>query len=135
MSTPVIAPSKVTCDLVDLLVRRDAFGQKKYGSSLDRKDLSIEEWLDHQTEELLDGAGYAQAAKREITKLRAEVESLRLAAREYAMLHRAVKNFTASMEHGRDRIDLRSLMNQNDADVTLRQLQVKPFGLWRGETK
>lgn len=70
-------PSVVTQGLVERLYQRDAAGLAKYGVSLDRRDLTIEQWLDHQTEELLDGAGYAQAAKREIVELRAQVERLR----------------------------------------------------------
>ena len=70
-------PSKVTEDLIARLLQRDETGLRKYGVSLDRSDLTIEEWLDHQTEELLDGAGYAQAAKREILALRAEVAQLK----------------------------------------------------------
>lgn len=64
--------SKVTEDLVKLLRLRAAVGLRKYGTTLDREDLTIEQWLDHKTEELLDAAGYAQAAKREIRKLRKE---------------------------------------------------------------
>lgn len=55
--------------LIELLARRDAHGKAKYGTSLDRTDLSLVDWLQHQTEELLDGAGYAQAAKREAERL------------------------------------------------------------------
>lgn len=79
-------PSKITSFLVGLLYSRDDVGQAKYHDSLDRRDLSIEEWLQHQTEELLDGAGYAQAALREITHMRVEMDKLRGAAREYALL-------------------------------------------------
>lgn len=63
--------------LIELLARRDAHGRAKYGTSLDRTDLSLVDWLQHQTEELLDGAGYAQAAKREAEKLLALEEPLR----------------------------------------------------------
>ncbi len=56
--------SDVTLQLIKSLIRRDAFGKKKYGTSLDRTDLTREQWLDHMTEELLDAAGYAQSAKR-----------------------------------------------------------------------
>lgn len=57
--------SRITQILVDLLSKRDAAGKKKYGVTLDRRDLTHAEWLDHATEELLDAAGYLQAAKRE----------------------------------------------------------------------
>lgn len=123
MPIPAVAPSAVTCSLVELLVSRDAFGQKKYGSSLDRKDFSIEEWLDHQTEELLDGAGYAQAAKREIALMQSELKTLRLLAAEHNILLRSVRSFAETMEHGNDRMNLLSLLRINDADVTLRKIQ------------
>lgn len=47
------------------LIERDQLGRKKYGVTLDRTDLSHGEWLQHMAEELMDGAGYALAAKRE----------------------------------------------------------------------
>ncbi len=82
-------PSEITQRLIERLLQRDAVGLKKYGVSLDRQDLTIEQWLDHKTEELLDGAGYAQSAKREVAALRAEAERHRqalLALLEWAPL-------------------------------------------------
>lgn len=46
------------------LIERDQRGRKKYGTSLDREDLTHDEWLQHLAEELMDAAGYALAAKR-----------------------------------------------------------------------
>ena len=73
----VLEVSDTSRILIELLARRDAHGKAKYGTSLDRTDLSLVDWLQHQTEELLDGAGYAQAAKREAEKLLALEEPLR----------------------------------------------------------
>lgn len=56
------AVSEVTRQLIE----RDRRGRAKYGTSLDRTDLSISDWLQHMAEELLDGAGYALAAKRAV---------------------------------------------------------------------
>ena len=56
--------SETTARLIDLLVARDQAGRAKYGTTLDRTDLSLDDWLQHMTEELLDAAGYAQAALR-----------------------------------------------------------------------
>lgn len=56
--------SETTQALIDLLVARDRAGRTKYGATLDRTDLTHEEWLQHMVEELLDGAGYALATKR-----------------------------------------------------------------------
>lgn len=64
MSYGGVKPSAVTQSLVDQLYSRDAHGQAKYGKTLDRDDLTHSEWLQHMAEELMDGAGYALAAKR-----------------------------------------------------------------------
>lgn len=56
--------SNTTQKLIDLLVARDRTGRAKYGTTLDRDDLAFNDWLQHMAEELLDGAGYALAAKR-----------------------------------------------------------------------
>lgn len=56
--------SNTTAALIAMLQQRDAAGRAKYGATLDRTDLTLEQWLQHQVEELLDGAGYALAAMR-----------------------------------------------------------------------
>jgi len=53
--------SNVTKELIAELIRRDEHGRKKYGVNLDRTDLTLEQWLQHQKEENLDAAGYAEA--------------------------------------------------------------------------
>lgn len=63
------APSDVTQTLVEQILRRAELGLSKYGTTLDRTDLALADWLQHQSEELMDAAGYALAAKRELTKL------------------------------------------------------------------
>jgi len=56
--------SDVTVALVAMLIQRDQTGRAKYGTTLDRTDLTLDQWLQHHVEELLDGAGYALAAMR-----------------------------------------------------------------------
>ena len=56
--------SDTTTALIEMLRQRDAAGRKKYGTTLDRTDLTPEQWLQHMAEEMLDGAGYALAAIR-----------------------------------------------------------------------
>lgn len=56
--------SATTQKLIDMLIQRDQMGRTKYGTTLDRTDLTLDQWLQHQVEELLDGAGYALAAMR-----------------------------------------------------------------------
>lgn len=48
------------------LLRRSQFGIKKYGVTLDRRDLSLRDWLNHAYEEALDHANYLKRAMMEI---------------------------------------------------------------------
>ena len=65
----VLDVSQTTASLIQQIAARDAHGKAKYGTSLDRTDLTLPAWLQHQAEELMDGAGYALAAKREAESL------------------------------------------------------------------
>lgn len=69
MTAPDHQPSATTQLLIEMLTQRDAHGLAKYGTTLDRTDLTPAQWLQHLTEELLDGAGYAQAMLREFRAL------------------------------------------------------------------
>ena len=46
--------------VIDKLATRSKVGIKKYGTTLDRDDLSIKEWLIHLQEELMDACGYIE---------------------------------------------------------------------------
>lgn len=46
-----------------LLKVRSETGIRKYGTTLDRTDLSVKEWIDHAIEESLDLALYLQRIK------------------------------------------------------------------------
>lgn len=50
------------------LLDRSKRGQLKYGTTLDRKDLDLTEWLQQQYEELLDGALYSRRLMQEFAK-------------------------------------------------------------------
>lgn len=65
--------SKTTETLVDILRSRDATGQAKYGVSLDRPDLTPEQWCQHAIEELLDAAGYLQRLMETTGELRIKI--------------------------------------------------------------
>lgn len=73
----LLGVSDTTAALVEALVKRDAAGRAKYGTTLDRADLSHADWLQHAAEEALDMAGYLLAAKREHEAMAKELESLR----------------------------------------------------------
>lgn len=50
----------------DDLLRRSQFGVKKYGVTLERKDLTLRDWLNHAYEEALDHANYLKRSIMEI---------------------------------------------------------------------
>ena len=45
-------------------VTRAKFGQIKYGTNLDRTDLSTTDWIQHAQEELMDGILYLEKLKQ-----------------------------------------------------------------------
>ncbi len=49
--------------IAQLLKTRSETGIRKYGTTLDRTDLSIKQWIDHAIEEALDHALYLQKLK------------------------------------------------------------------------
>ena len=62
--------SNTTEALVDLLRSRSAAGLAKYGTTLDRTDLTAEQWADHAIEEALDMAGYLMRLKQTMKAMR-----------------------------------------------------------------
>jgi anthranilate/para-aminobenzoate synthase component II len=52
--------------IAQLLKTRSETGIRKYGTTLDRTDLSIKQWIDHAIEESLDHALYLQKIKNEL---------------------------------------------------------------------
>jgi predicted phosphodiesterase len=49
------------------LLRRSQIGIQKYGTTLDRSDYEIIDWIKHMYEELLDASGYLKALEKKIT--------------------------------------------------------------------
>lgn len=60
---PKPEPTSTTERLVGLLRNRHARGLAKYGTTLDRGDLTPEQWAQHAIEEALDLAGYLMRLK------------------------------------------------------------------------
>ncbi len=52
--------SKLLDQLISEFENREQRGLRKYGTSMDRTDLSFDEWLQHFKEELMDGLVYLQ---------------------------------------------------------------------------
>jgi hypothetical protein len=55
----------VVTAVIEKFRQRSEIGQKKYGTNLDRKDLSFLEWVNHMQEELMDAILYLEKMKRE----------------------------------------------------------------------
>lgn len=51
--------------VLDRFVERSVMGKKKYGTDLDRTDLSVLEWIQHAQEEHMDAILYLEKLKRE----------------------------------------------------------------------
>ncbi len=49
-----------------LLKNRSETGIRKYGTTLDRTDLEVKQWIDHAIEEALDLALYLERIKSEL---------------------------------------------------------------------
>jgi hypothetical protein len=72
----IFTPSSITTQIVGDLVRRDEAGQAKYGTSMDRKDLSLADWLQHNYEELLDACQYNRAAFNAVRRMEEQTVAL-----------------------------------------------------------
>jgi hypothetical protein len=59
-------PDSIVDSILNKFVDRAEMGFTKYSNTLDRKDLSKLEWINHAQEELMDGILYLQRLKQEI---------------------------------------------------------------------
>lgn len=58
----------VVSSVIHKFLQRSSLGKQKYGTDLDRKDLSTHDWINHAQEELMDGILYLEKLKQELTK-------------------------------------------------------------------
>ena len=56
----------VVKSIVNKFLERSSFGKKKYGTDLDRKDLTTLEWINNAQEELMYGILYLEKLKQEL---------------------------------------------------------------------
>jgi hypothetical protein len=57
---------KIVEEIKDKFERRSQLGIKKYGTTLERDDLTAEEWVNHLQDELMDAILYLQRLKHDI---------------------------------------------------------------------
>lgn len=51
--------------VIKSFINRSEIGQKKYNTTLDRDDLSLDNWINHVQEELMDAILYLEKLKKE----------------------------------------------------------------------
>lgn len=61
-------PDSVVSSVIEKYLERSRVGKEKYGTTLDRNDLSNIEWLIHLQEELMDATLYIEKLKKELSK-------------------------------------------------------------------
>jgi hypothetical protein len=59
--------SKIENQVIAKIQARAETGQRKYGVTMERKDLTFRQWVQHLQEELLDAAIYAEKLLDEIS--------------------------------------------------------------------
>jgi len=63
--------SKIEEAVIQKIRQRAEKGYEKYGHTMEREDLTMEEWLTHLQEELMDGAVYLERIKQDLDRFRA----------------------------------------------------------------
>ena len=81
--------------VLDKFKERSEKGIKKYGVTLDRKDLSSLEWLNHLQEELMDATLYIERYKRDLEFIQTRPEIFEL--------YKAIVNDIKEKENDRKR--------------------------------
>lgn len=61
--------SSIEDSIIEMIRSRQAVGERKYGTTLDRTDLSLVDWLKHALEESLDHSLYLQKIIRIVTAM------------------------------------------------------------------
>jgi hypothetical protein len=60
---------KIVKEVIQNFEKRSIIGYLKYGTTLERNDLTYEQWVNHLQEELMDAILYLQKIKHELKRL------------------------------------------------------------------
>ena len=60
---------KIVKEVIQNFEKRSIIGYLKYGTTLERNDLTYEQWVNHLQEELMDACLYLQKIKHELKRL------------------------------------------------------------------
>ena len=66
MNFKVIVEDPIVLKVLSKYYKRSQLGIQKYGSTLDRDDLSLTDWLNHLQEELMDATLYIEKLKADL---------------------------------------------------------------------
>lgn len=69
------APDPIVEAVRQKLLERAHAGLMKYGCTMERDDLELDDWLNHLQEELLDASVYIQRLIRDLREIRSLMES------------------------------------------------------------
>jgi len=67
----------IVFDIIKEFGERAKKGYEKYGTDMDRTDLSVADWAQHLREELMDGLVYLTRLKKDIISLEEELNALK----------------------------------------------------------
>lgn len=64
----ILTKDSIVNNIIQKFAERSNVGIEKYGTTLDRNDLSLLQWITHAQEELMDGILYLEKIKTELSK-------------------------------------------------------------------
>lgn len=67
MQSQTTVADTIVAAVITRFAERSRLGQQKYGTTLDRGDLSVMDWIQHAQEELMDGILYLEKLKQTLT--------------------------------------------------------------------
>lgn len=68
------AEDSVVKSIIDKFKQRSETGIKKYGTTLDRNDLNLDQWLNHLEEELMDAILYCHRIRKELKNIQNKIK-------------------------------------------------------------
>ncbi len=72
----MLTKDSVVNSVISQFVERSRIGLEKYGTTLDRTDLSLLDWVQHAQEEMMDGILYLEKIKRMIIESKTATETM-----------------------------------------------------------
>jgi hypothetical protein len=69
-SRTVLKTDSVVDSVIDQLIDRASVGKKKYGTTMDRNDLSLHDWCEQAIQEALDMTLYLKKIQNELIKFK-----------------------------------------------------------------